>query len=312
MIVDLREEQQEIDAGGGGQAEPAVEDKPVYDFETETEEDASPEDSTGPKAGEPGKADDGELEYSEGFLNKVKGKEKEDLLKMIYEGDKTISSLNQKLADNKKTTPVEAKKAAEVAAEKEKLGKQREQLQAELSELDEYIDKDERVQLQNKLSKLDKQLGTVSKEYEDLLIEEKVAERYNQDFNREIFEQNRKGLQEQLGLTFEDEAWKSIMSKSMEINDGGKLRQESFDAALLLNLGSEKYKKVLTAQGEANFRENLANARGKQVNILGSGKENVVEFNKLSESEQAKAIQKMTPDQFRKYYHKQYGRYPEN
>ena len=300
-------------AGGGDSSDDMVEVKIGNETVKVPKESLDSEDSTDSddESGQSGNNAEGQSKYTEGFNQKIAGKSADEIAEMLHNAEKTITTQGKKLGD---ATKGKKRDSNTVNIEKKDIDGKITSIESEMEKLDPLVDVDKYAKLQGDLKKLQGSSGKLDDELSDIGLSEKIDAKYNEEYNDTFLKDSRKTYEEWMGVEIEDENWDAIAEKAKEINGLGKLTEESVEAAMILDIGMERYRKILSTQGELNMRTKMGTAGNKTTKMLGTEqhKGGPVNFDELSEKQQTKVIAKMKTPEFRKVFKAQYGRYPED
>jgi len=222
------------------------------------------------------------------FSERYKDKSSDDLLKILYESQKQIGKLGQKLGDTKEDPLTEARKSiSDLNAEVEKLKKT---IAADYDEYDK--DTDEYKKHQRELEKKEKKIKELKDREQELLIAKLVNKTVYDSHNKEFLKQQRSETAKSLGMeTIEDEIWDDIADYAQHIaGTGERLTTEDIQAATIKKLGYANYNKIITTQAKLNVREEISKATSKTVTNVGGKPSPTIRFNEMSDAQHAKVL----------------------
>lgn len=247
-------QKQQIDLGDGDY----VEAEGIFEDPEHTDPNEGQSDDGKPSEGESDK-------YPEGFTKKYADKSREDLLKQLYEQEKHIGKQSEKIGSNR-----DDERTAETAKQEIKsLDKKIVEQQNKLDEMDAVMDPNDYKEAEKDLQKLKSKYEKLEDELLDLTINERIERKYNEDYNNQMISNARESYKDEMGLDFDEDAWKEIAEHAKKLNGAGKMTAESFESAVMQAIGKDKYRKILSSQSEVNMREKMRKAQSNAVKVAG-------------------------------------------
>jgi len=246
-----------------------------------------------------------------GIAKTILGKSFKDILAGYVAKETQIGKLGTKLGQQQQQLLSDGKRTTQTVSDELKpLTDQMADKQKELEELDELVDEEDYKKVSSSIEKLKAKTKKLENELGDLKITEQIDQRLNAQYNDGAFEKMRGSLQKDFNLQFEDTNWQMLMDRAKEINGPGQITAESMEGAVMEGIGVDKYRSILTNQGEMNMREKLSTASGMTLPLIQGGGDKgkqALDFNSLPKQVQNKIINSMEGKQFFEYMRKETG-----
>jgi hypothetical protein len=264
---------------------------------------SDPMDSTDPSdEGESGKDAKGQSRYPEGFTQKYANKSREELLDILHNSEKELGKRGALLEQAKSdlTGGTEKRTSKVVDLESKKIEDTLQELKQKLEkDLDPIMSSDEYGKTEKQIQKLEKDLATLTEEKRKLEMKEMVDQKYDEDHNNAFLENARRVVKDETGLDFTDEQWNIIIDKTKEINGIGKLTTDSLEAAVMLAVGRDTYRKILKSEGEIDMRTKMSKAVSNVIpNIGRSATAEPIEYKELNDQQKLKVINSLPTEAF--------------
>lgn len=253
--------EQEMPADTGGEEPPvkAGEKLKVKIGDLEVEIDS--EESTGSGEEQPGS--DSKEQSATAKYAKM---DREQLLAELAKKDTHITKLSQQKKGEESLPDANTSEGLKI--EKQKAVTEMEKVKSELEELDPVMDADKYAETQKRLDKLTKDISDYDSKIQDKIVDERIAAKLDAEFNNEFVAKTRESYKSDLGLEFEDDAWEKIVSDAKSLTGISKMTPEAMEAAMIQNIGRDKYRAVLSAIAEQKARGDIAKAESNSIKVI--------------------------------------------
>jgi len=252
--------------------------------------------------GPAGSPQGGEL-HSEGeplpedFLKTISEKKPEELHRTIYNLEKKLGQQGNELGQLRKEKPVTSDT---LKAEQKKLLAESKELEKKLKELDADLDSEDYEKLSKQKEKLHENLSELSEKISDVKMSEKINSAFDEKNNDILLAKTRKDYEESCGMKFSNSEWKNIEQTARKFGDG-LLKDGDIDAAIMKEVGPEKYRATMSLQGEMKARQDMAAAIGKITTSIGGDSKysdsKIANVDKLTYAEKAQVLESLSAAQ---------------
>lgn len=211
-------------------------------------------------------------ELPEDFVKRYKDKSPDELLTTLYESQKQIGKLGNKLGEQKKTVDNTLEKLNE---EKDDIARSIRKLKEKIEEdFDEEIDKEDPdyKKLTRDLARKEAKLKETEKRLREAETEEIVTRTMYRKHNKEFLEGQREKVKDELDLDdsqLTDEIWDDISARAQQLaGPGEQVTEDDVQAATIKALGVNTYRTLVNNKAKQEVRHDIAKASGKAMKDL--------------------------------------------
>lgn len=247
---------------------------------------------TEPQEGNPDSQSFGDVPSE--FASNYKNKSSAELIGELYKKQQYIGKLGNDLGKARKAEPTTANELEKLEEEELSLSARIKKLEKQIKEdFDPELDADDDgyQKLNKKKNELLKKQRELSTKRDDLKLTEKIHQEMYSGRNKELLEQKKAGVKQQLGLEeIPDEHWDTISKKAQEFAGvGNVVTDDDIQAAVIKTYGQDFVFKATSINAQQKARADIANATQKKTQVL-NGKEGAITLESMTNEQIEKTI----------------------